>query len=503
MFSMSMVSMTACRDNPDSWQRRPSTYNDRGLLFTFYGNESLDERFHKPDLFWGNQVNIPSPFLTIRREFTIDECVVKDEKLNSPYGSVNLKSIHNCAHSGVFNDLLISQRQGGKNETSALPIPKDENQYEIMDQLDAHHPSRWYRLNYSEKAQLTIETKSREILDGRLYFDSNENDKIDKEELFDVLSIEEKFQGIDAILEPGTYFFLVTQDPQSILIDLDEINGGQTTAKSLNSDSKQSNQPKLAGDETLPLKSSAQDQQTSFQLRFSTRYLPSYHDNAGNDPQSAFDFSPSESAISVHESIGNDDTVDFFKFYLTDPKELRIKLENLSGEGDADFELYRDINADGEVSENELMGKSEGTGTDVLSIPYASAGQWFLKIKIYQGSLTYNLEIQSIETKSSNLAILATKVSNGTKFDVVNLGPSIAKNVQVLITLSEGQFILTPADLKQVKPNGPYQSITGQISMGELISFVINGDLGSITMVEVKSSLPDSDLSNNALVKKL
>ncbi|MDF0556635.1 PPC domain-containing protein [Kamptonema sp. UHCC 0994] len=98
----------------------------------------------------------------------------------------------------------------------------------------------------------------------------------------------------------------------------------------------------------------------------------------------------------VSDFVGDTEPVDIYSFLLNSPSNFSLTLDGLSA--DADVELLQDINRDGIVGINGLVGSSTNFGTaseQIISPRPLPAGLYFVRVSQFQGDTNYNLTLSS------------------------------------------------------------------------------------------------------------
>jgi subtilisin family serine protease len=98
---------------------------------------------------------------------------------------------------------------------------------------------------------------------------------------------------------------------------------------------------------------------------------------------------------SFTDSVGGTDPLDLYRFDLDVSSNLNLFLNGLSA--DADLYLIQDLNSNGIVETNEVLGSSVrvGTAAETISFNGLAAGTYFAFVYPYQGTTNYNLGLSA------------------------------------------------------------------------------------------------------------
>lgn len=443
----------SCSKSQVTWTRKAQSTEERGLLFATFGSISLDASLAKPDLFWGLGSHLNSGLKLLKKEeFVLATCVPPFGKIVTDYGNLTIKEKKNCSEQLVFEDVLISSTGGGKTPSEALRIPSGGSQYLVYDEIDRDQGERWYQISVEKEANLEIQLKSENILLGKLYKDGNRNKRMEPRELIDILDVEESPQRMLHKLTKGDYFLAVIYDEES----------------------------------------------GEFDLSFKVSAMDIWEDKGGSSPSEAFYVDILANETKLSDYVSPEDPVDFFAFTLKETSGLRLKLERTSGAGDADVTLYHDLNEDGLLSEAEIQGLSEGSGTENLVVHNAAQGKWFLKVNQFNNSLAYNLTFQVEPSNSSDLDLQVKKAEDRLHISVKNLGPNGADDVVLVITRNALSEISSPdGPLKKID-DLHYSLSLNHIAAKDEVKVTLTGKSDELITLEVISKLKDPNPSNNA-----
>ncbi len=240
-------------------------------------------------------------------------------------------------------------------------------------------------------------------------------------------------------------------------------------------------------------------------------------DPAGNNPATALDLGALTSSVTVNGFVGDVDPVDVYRFSLSSTVGLQATLTALAA--DADIALYKDINGNGVLDDDELLASSDNSDVDNEHFALAglAAGEYFLVVQQYEGNTTYELNLSSSIATGADLAVMQQVVTPtpnlGQQFSytvsVTNHGPDAASNV----VLTE----ILPAGLTFVRATGQNANVrfTGSSIIASLASLPSGaseqvtitarsfntGDL--IGSLRVTSSTTDYDPSNDSIVQAI
>jgi serine protease len=114
-------------------------------------------------------------------------------------------------------------------------------------------------------------------------------------------------------------------------------------------------------------------------------------DSPGNTLQTAQNISINTYSIKYNDTVSSVDGGDFYEFSLGGRSSFNLALDGLSA--DADVQLIRDINSNGEVDENEVLASSIRSGTKAESInTELDAGGYYIRVYAYDtGIINYSL----------------------------------------------------------------------------------------------------------------
>jgi hypothetical protein len=445
--------LTSCSKPRATWTRKVQVTEERSLLFATFGSVSLDASLSKPDLIWGQGSQLNSGLkLPRKEELILGSCKPPFGKIVTDYGNLTIKEKKNCNEQLVFEDVLISSTGGGKTPLGALKIPTGGSSYLVYDKIDALQNQKWFQFSTEKETNLKVNLKSDKILLGKLYKDGNRNRKMEPQELIDILEVEGNPQQLSTNLVKGEYFLGIIYDEES----------------------------------------------AEFELTFKVTALDLVEDKGGSAPNDAFYVDILADQTKLNDYVSPEDPIDFFSFTLKETSGLSIKLERNSGMGDADLTLYHDLNEDGLLSETEITGLSEGSGTEDVVVQNAPQGKWYLKVNQFTNSLAYTLTFRAKPSDSSDLDLQVKKVNDLLNVSIKNLGPNGADDVVLIITKN------APAEISSLE--GPLKKIDdlhyslnlNHIAAKDEVKVTLTGKSDELITLEVISKLKDPNPSNNA-----
>jgi len=96
-------------------------------------------------------------------------------------------------------------------------------------------------------------------------------------------------------------------------------------------------------------------------------------------------------AQTYSNSIGGTDTNDYYRFNLSETRNLNVVLNGLSA--DANLQVIRDTNSNGVIDAGEVLQSSVLTGTtaDSITLNNLAAGSYFARVYPFSGTTNYNL----------------------------------------------------------------------------------------------------------------
>jgi hypothetical protein len=114
-------------------------------------------------------------------------------------------------------------------------------------------------------------------------------------------------------------------------------------------------------------------------------------------------------------SVNSSDTIDTFSFSLSSAKDINLALTGMSG--DADVQLYRDVNNNGviDIGTDTLIGSSANGGNkdEAINVGPETAGNYLVQVSRFSGDTKYDLRLSATDNSTpSNL--LPTEVEVGT-----------------------------------------------------------------------------------------
>ena len=100
--------------------------------------------------------------------------------------------------------------------------------------------------------------------------------------------------------------------------------------------------------------------------------------------------------VTVQEQVGDEDYLDMFQFEVTETSIVDFSLTGLSA--DADLALYQDLDADGEVGEDEIISASvrSDNADETIENVTLKTGKYFLSVEQFEGDTNYNLSVAGV-----------------------------------------------------------------------------------------------------------
>jgi hypothetical protein len=127
-------------------------------------------------------------------------------------------------------------------------------------------------------------------------------------------------------------------------------------------------------------------------------------DSAGNTLASARIISVGTTSTSYQDFVGSTDTNDYYRFTLTDTRNLALTLSGLSA--DADVQL---LNSSGAVLQSSALG---GTSSESIS-RQLTAGTYYIRVFPYSGSTNYTLSLFATPDLAGNSLTAARVITIG------------------------------------------------------------------------------------------
>jgi uncharacterized repeat protein (TIGR01451 family) len=239
-------------------------------------------------------------------------------------------------------------------------------------------------------------------------------------------------------------------------------------------------------------------------------------DKAGNTLATAFNLG-SLTTSTKSDFVGNVDPIDYYRFSLTNPSGVTLKLSGLSA--DADLELSQDKNGDGVISSNEVIQLSEAVDNqdENIEITALAPGDYFVKVSQYDGDTNYNLSLTPKTAIGVDLQVTVTPITTplilGDRVNytvtVKNVGASSATGV----ILRDNLPLESVLNLSAVSSKG-FASIfsseiranIGTLNVNESATLVVSGELiGSgpfSSLIQASSTNTDYNTENNSVVQR-
>jgi uncharacterized repeat protein (TIGR01451 family) len=314
-------------------------------------------------------------------------------------------------------------------------------------------------------------------------------------------------------LDQGNLFVYLGQDPNNDgLIGFDETiaisdnEGNETEAINVNG---------LAiGDYIIWLSRNNGNTDYSLNLSATPSVIPA--DKAGSTLATAFNLN-TLTASTQSDFVGNVDPTDYYRFTLTNPSGVTLKLSGLSA--DADLELSQDKNGDGVISSDEVIQLSEETDNQDENINIAAlpAGDYFVKVSQYDGDTNYSLALTPTTATGVDLQVTVTPVTTPLTLGdqvsytvtVKNIGASNATGV----TLSDNLPLESVLDVSAVASKGTRSissnAITaniGSLNVNESATLVVSGRLigsgSTSSLIQASSAEADFNPDNDSVVQR-
>ena len=445
--------ISSCSNPKIHWTRKINNSEDRSRLFSTFGSTSLDASLAKPDLIWGDGSELSSGLkLAKKEEFVLVTCYPPFGKIVTDYGNLTVKQKKVCTEEAALEEVLISSAQGGKDSTVALSIPTGDANYVVYDKIDRQHNEKWYRFHSDKDGTMEVILNSEKVLMGKLFRDGNRNQKMEPVELVDIMNVDQTPQKINLKINQSDYFFCIIYD----------------------------------------------DEDAEYSLNFKYSSTNQMEDKGGATPEDAFFVEILADETKLTDYVSDVDPIDFFSFHLKETSNLKIKMERTFGNGDADLILYHDVNEDGLLSDAEIFGLSEGSGTENLAVDSAPQGKWYLKVNQFNGSLGYFLNFRVQQSASTDLDLQVKKQDGALNVSIKNLGPSGADDVVLIITknsLTEISSLQGP--LKRID-DLHYSLNLNHIAAKDEVEVTLIGKSEEMITLEILSRFKDPNPSNNA-----
>jgi uncharacterized repeat protein (TIGR01451 family) len=314
-------------------------------------------------------------------------------------------------------------------------------------------------------------------------------------------------------LSNGDLFAELGQDKNNDgILDFDEIIA--TSDEEGDASEKISRTGLAAGDYILHLGRSSGNTNYNLNLSATPSVIPS--DKAGSTLATAFNLN-TLTASTQSDFVGNVDPTDYYRFTLTNPSGVTLKLSGLSA--DADLELSQDKNGDGVISSDEVIQLSEEIDNQDENINKAAlpAGDYFVKASQYDGDTNYSLELTPTTATGVDLQVTVTPVTTPLTLGeqvsytvtVKNIGASNATGV----TLNDNLPLESILDVSAVVSKGT-RSISGNeitanigsLNVNESATLVVSGRLvgsgSTSSLIQALSAEADFNLDNDSVVQR-
>ena len=255
---------------------------------------------------------------------------------------------------------------------------------------------------------------------------------------------------------------------------------------------------------------------TNYNLNLSATPSVILPDKAGSTLGTAFNLN-TLTASTQSDFVGNVDPTDYYRFTLTNPSGVTLKLSGLSA--DADLELSQDKNGDGIISSDEVIQLSEETDNQDENINLAAlpAGDYFVLVSQYDGDTNYSLALTPTTATGIDLQVTVTPVADSLTLGdqvsytvtVINIGASIATGV----TLSDNLPLESIFGVSAVASKGTASvfgnEITaniGSLDVNESATLVVSGRLvgsgSTSSLIQASSAETDFNPDNDSVVQR-
>jgi uncharacterized repeat protein (TIGR01451 family) len=255
---------------------------------------------------------------------------------------------------------------------------------------------------------------------------------------------------------------------------------------------------------------------TNYNLNLSATPSVIPTDKAGSTLATAFNLGTLANSTQ-NDFVGNVDSIDYYRFTLTNPSGLTLSLSGLSA--DADLELSQDKNGDSEISSDEIIQVSELTENqdESIDISALSAGNYFVKVSQYEGDTTYDLSLTPKTAIGVDLQVSVTSITtplilgNNVSYTVTvkNIGASTATGVVLTDNLPLESVLNVSATPSKGLANVLSDAINadiGTLNVNESATVVVSGELiGSgflSSLIEASSSETDFSPDDNSVVQR-
>ena len=314
-------------------------------------------------------------------------------------------------------------------------------------------------------------------------------------------------------LSNGDLFAELGQDKNNDgILDFDEII---TVSDEEGDASENINRTGLAaGDYVLHLGRNSGNTNYNLNLSATPSVIPT--DKAGSTLATAFNLGTLANSTQ-NDFVGNVDSIDYYRFTLTNPSGLTLSLSGLSA--DADLELSQDKNGDGEIASDEIIQVSELTDNhnETIDVSALSAGNYFVKVSQYEGDTTYNLSLTPKTAIGVDLQVSVTSITTpltlggsvNYTITVKNIGASTATGVVLTDNLPLESVLNVSATTSKGFTNVFSDAINadiGTLNVNESATVVVSGELiGSgflSSLIEASSSETDFSPDDNSVVQR-
>lgn len=115
--------------------------------------------------------------------------------------------------------------------------------------------------------------------------------------------------------------------------------------------------------------------------------------NPSDDLTQAINLDPLTESQTVNGTVSTTEPSDLYKFGMTRPQSVNIKLDGLRA--DADLELIQDLNSNGEIGHDDIMIASTvfGVSPEVIGFQSSFPGTYYLRVTPVDSQTPYQLTI--------------------------------------------------------------------------------------------------------------
>ncbi|HAN45282.1 MAG TPA: peptidase S8 [Cyanobacteria bacterium UBA8156] len=206
----------------------------------------------------------------------------------------------------------------------------------------------------------------------------------------------------------------------------------------------------------------------------------------------------------LQDWVSAEDPLDIYRFVLSSSQQFTARLTGLTA--DADLYLFRDWDGNGVLTSNELVARSDGSGTvDEFFALGLSAGPYFLVVEQYRGSTAYTLDVTTMPLRESEVVLGFDPI---TGYGMVNAAAAVAMAVGATepFPMPPEPMTLNPGAIALQAPAVWQQGITGA---GVIVAVLDSGinldhpDLVGQFWVNPGETLDGRDSDGNGFVDDL